>query len=148
MTILNNDICLNLGDREIKVIETPGHTPGGVSFIDKTYGLLFTGDLLYEGPLYAFENESNPEIYLNSLKEIAKLPIKTIHPGHNHPNNNNYPNLLNEATNLFERVIKDDRYDKKSDELQDVVEYLHPNYNAESGKGRKLRVLVKLSHSN
>jgi glyoxylase-like metal-dependent hydrolase (beta-lactamase superfamily II) len=43
---LNEDDTLSLGENIIKVIETPGHTPGGVCFLvnDK----LFTGDTLFQ----------------------------------------------------------------------------------------------------
>ena len=44
---LNEGDTLNLGDNVIKVIETPGHTAGGICFLilDK----LFTGDTLFQG---------------------------------------------------------------------------------------------------
>lgn len=43
---LNEGDTLNLGKHVIKVIETPGHTPGGICFLigDK----LFTGDTLFQ----------------------------------------------------------------------------------------------------
>ena len=71
--VLKNGFKIDLGGRDIFVIETPGHTPGGISLFDKTNGLLFTGDLLYEGPIYAFESESEPDQYLSSLRRIRKM---------------------------------------------------------------------------
>ena len=112
---------IDLGDRILKVINTPGHTPGSICLFDKKFGLLFTDDLLYEGPLYAFEEESNPENYLNSLREIAKLPVKLIHPGHNYSKND--PTLIYDTIELFEKAISE----KKS---------------VAKGKGRRLKVLV------
>lgn len=33
-----------------QVIDTAGHTPGGISFYMKREGLVFTGDSLFRGP--------------------------------------------------------------------------------------------------
>ncbi|NSB26280.1 glyoxylase-like metal-dependent hydrolase (beta-lactamase superfamily II) [Clostridium saccharoperbutylacetonicum] len=44
---LSEGDTLTLGKHEIKVIETPGHTPGGICFlIDDN---IFTGDTLFQG---------------------------------------------------------------------------------------------------
>lgn len=41
---LKEGMIFELGDRSIEVIETPGHTPGGCSFIDHKERILFSGD--------------------------------------------------------------------------------------------------------
>lgn len=52
-TYLNCDITLKegsiikLGDSELKVMHTPGHTPGGVCYIYEDERIIFTGDTLF-----------------------------------------------------------------------------------------------------
>lgn len=38
---------IRLGEENIKIIKTPGHTPGSVCFYAKESGLLFTGDTIF-----------------------------------------------------------------------------------------------------
>lgn len=40
---------LHIGDIELKVIHTPGHTSGGSTLYVEKYNLLFTGDTLFKG---------------------------------------------------------------------------------------------------
>lgn len=78
-----NDI-LKLGDETIKVLETPGHTKGGLCFLlnnDK----VFTGDTLFNGSIGRtdFIGGSMSEI-INSIKEKL-LPLGDrvdVYPGH------------------------------------------------------------------
>ena len=42
-------MLLKLGDMEIKIIETPGHTPGSVSLL--TNNKLFVGDTVFQGSI-------------------------------------------------------------------------------------------------
>lgn len=134
--ILKEGYLINLGNRKIQVIETPGHTPGSISLFDETKGLLFTSDLLYEGPLYCFEEESNPIVYLESLRKLKILgdKVRRIHPGHNYSNNS--PRILDEAIALFERVLKKDTPDAISEDFPDVKVYQHPII-------KRLKVLTK-----
>lgn len=41
---LKEGMIFHLGDRDIEVLETPGHTPGGCSFLDRKERILFSGD--------------------------------------------------------------------------------------------------------
>jgi glyoxylase-like metal-dependent hydrolase (beta-lactamase superfamily II) len=45
---LNDGDIINLGNIEIKVITTPGHSPGGVCFYIPELKKIFTGDTLFE----------------------------------------------------------------------------------------------------
>jgi glyoxylase-like metal-dependent hydrolase (beta-lactamase superfamily II) len=144
--VLKNGRKIDLGNRDIFIIETPGHTPGSICLFDETNGLLFTGDLLYEGPLYAFEEESNPNQYLGSLRKTKKIygdRIKIIHPGHNYPENNCEPNLLNEAIKLFSMAKAKKSYDEKLNEFPGAVDYVYPGLSKRPGNGqRRLKVVV------
>jgi len=73
------------GEESLKVIETPGHTPGGVSFYSS--GFLFSGDLIFaEGVGRTDFAYSSKEKLEKSIKKILKLPKETIiYPGHNQP---------------------------------------------------------------
>lgn len=76
----------SLGERDIEIIHTPGHTPGSVCLLDRSAKLLFTGDTLCEwGILLHFADECcSPEVYLESVKRIKDLEVcfDRIYPGH------------------------------------------------------------------
>lgn len=81
--IFTENDTFKLGDKEIKVIHTPGHTPGSVCFlIDKN---LFSGDTLFYTSVGRtdFEGGSFKELS-NSIKEkLFKLDDDiTVYPGH------------------------------------------------------------------
>jgi glyoxylase-like metal-dependent hydrolase (beta-lactamase superfamily II) len=61
---------IDLGDRTIEVIHTPGHTPGSVCFLDKERRLLFTGDMANDCVLINTPGSTSVEVYLNSMKKI------------------------------------------------------------------------------
>ena len=80
-TFKNGDI-IDLGCRKIKVLHTPGHSPGHMCFFEEEKGYLFTGDLIYRGTLFANYESTDPEKYLESVREITKLSIKSVFPSH------------------------------------------------------------------
>ncbi|QTL97543.1 MBL fold metallo-hydrolase [Iocasia frigidifontis] len=82
--ILNDGEKINLGNRELLVLHTPGHSPGHICLYEKERGYLYTGDLLYKGTLYAFYPSTNPNDYYKSIIKISKLDyVDKILPGHN-----------------------------------------------------------------
>ena len=77
----------DLGGRTIEVIATPGHTPDAIALLDRTNGLLFTGDSYYPGPIYLYRPETDYVAYSKSIARIAALAtkLKLLLPAHNVP---------------------------------------------------------------
>ena len=78
---------IDLGNRELEVIYTPGHNSSCITLIDERNGLLFTGDTWYPGPLYAFDDDSSLTDYLESMRKIEevirKKNIRWVYGSHN-----------------------------------------------------------------
>ena len=73
---------IKFGQEVLKVMETPGHTPGGISLLGK--GVIFSGDTLFANGLGRtdFSYSSKKDLH-QSLSKIFKLPEATIlYPGH------------------------------------------------------------------
>ena len=73
---------VKLGDLDIQVLHTPGHTPGGVCLM--VGDALFTGDTLFQGSMgrIDFEGGSYEDI-MASLARLAHLPGDfRVLPGH------------------------------------------------------------------
>jgi glyoxylase-like metal-dependent hydrolase (beta-lactamase superfamily II) len=75
---------IDLGGRELEVFHTPGHSPGGVSFLDRQARALFVGDLLYLGRMYIFLATSDPAAFRNSLRLASELAaeVDVVYPAH------------------------------------------------------------------
>lgn len=76
---------INFGKSFLTVIETPGHTPGGLSFYSKKENLIFVGDLIFdEGYVGRTDfSYSNKASLKDSIKKILSLPGKTVvYSGH------------------------------------------------------------------
>lgn len=71
-----------VGSLEFKVIETPGHTPGGVTLICGK--ALFTGDTLFKDSCGRTDFPGGDmQVLLGSLKRLADLPGDyEVYPGH------------------------------------------------------------------
>ncbi|MFC1884400.1 MBL fold metallo-hydrolase [Thermodesulfobacteriota bacterium] len=82
---LKHGDVLEVGEMKVKVIHTPGHTPGSVCFL--VHGNLFTGDTLFVGAVGRTDlTGSSFEDLLKSIKEeIVTLPKDTkVWPGHDY----------------------------------------------------------------
>lgn len=76
---------VSLGDRELHVVITPGHSPDSLCLYDPTQRVLFTGDTFYPAPLYTHVDGSDFDAYRASAKRLAALApgIDRLMPGHN-----------------------------------------------------------------
>lgn len=83
------DVFIKDGDKidcngfSLEIIETPGHTPGGVCI--KIEGTLFSGDTLFRGTVGRsdFEFASHEELIRSIKNKLLILPNETkVYPGH------------------------------------------------------------------
>lgn len=82
---LKDGDILKLGNNEIKVIHTPGHSRGGLCFYIPATGWLISGDSLFEGSIGRTDLEGGS--YATLIKSITErlliLPDETVvYPGH------------------------------------------------------------------
>ena len=99
---------ISVGKSKARVIETPGHTAGHISYHFADAGIAFTADTLFAlgcGRLF----ECTPPVMLESLKKLATLPLETaIYCGHEYTEANARFALSVDPTNsaLKERAQK------------------------------------------
>lgn len=84
--ILHDRDHLDLGNRQLSVIHTPGHSPGHCCFYEPKREYLYSGDLIYRGCLDAFYPSTDPQKFWQSVKKVQKLNIARIMPGHHQLN--------------------------------------------------------------
>lgn len=80
--LLEDGEKIDLGDRVLTVLHTPGHSPGHCCFYEADRGYLFTGDLIYQGCLDAFYPTTDPLLFRQSVQQLQNLPIRRLLPGH------------------------------------------------------------------
>lgn len=80
--LIEDGDVLDLGNRVLEVLHTPGHSPGGISLWEARSGTLFSGDILYDGPLIEDAYHSNLADYARSLQRLRRLPVRAVHGGH------------------------------------------------------------------
>ena len=89
--LVRNGDVFDLGDIQLEVIETPGHSPDSVMYLDRANQLLFTGDTFYPATLYAHithndGSNSDFEVYRQTMHMVAeKYSNCTLITSHNEP---------------------------------------------------------------
>jgi len=83
-TIFNDGDEIELGNRILKIIHTPGHSPGHICVVEEEKGYLVTGDILYEGTIYANYPSTDPAALAKSVDKLAQISkVEKLLPGHN-----------------------------------------------------------------
>src|SRR5213079_1615652 len=78
-----NEIAhLDLGDRTVDVIPTPGHNPTHVAFYDSRTGILFSGDFLLPGRLLIEDAAAYHESAMRVIDFLKTRPLTHILGGH------------------------------------------------------------------
>jgi len=75
---------IDLGGRRLQVVLLPGHTPTSVGLYDADQRLLFAGDFIYPGELYAFLPGASRAAYLATTRRLVALldPATRIYAAH------------------------------------------------------------------
>jgi glyoxylase-like metal-dependent hydrolase (beta-lactamase superfamily II) len=74
---------VKLGELELEVLHTPGHTRGSISLYEPEQKILFSGDTLFcDGVGRVDLPTGDGEALARSLRELAKLEVERLYPGH------------------------------------------------------------------
>ena len=77
---------IDLAGFHIRVLHTPGHTPGGCCYYFPYEDVVFTGDSLFCGSIGRtdFKGGSSSQLVRAVKDKLMKLPDRTmVYPGHN-----------------------------------------------------------------
>lgn len=77
--------AITFGTHSLKILPTPGHTPGGVCFYCAEEHVVFTGDTLFKMSMGRtdFDGGSWPQMLQSLTQTLANLPEQTVvYPGH------------------------------------------------------------------
>lgn len=76
---------IEVGSIRLKVLHTPGHTPGSISLYCESLGAIFTGDVLFAGSVGRTDlpGSSYRDLISSIRMKLFALPDETIvYPGH------------------------------------------------------------------
>jgi hydroxyacylglutathione hydrolase len=83
-TLLKDGTRINLGDSVLRVIHTPGHTPGSICLYEDHSKSLFSGDTVFPyggiGRTDLLGGSSHDLV--RSISRLAKLEVRVLYPGH------------------------------------------------------------------
>ena len=80
---LEDGSIIDLGNYELQVLHTPGHTSGCICLYEPRAQLLFTGDTVFAGgTLSEIAVGGNVSDYVSSIRRLSNLKVRQIFPGH------------------------------------------------------------------
>jgi glyoxylase-like metal-dependent hydrolase (beta-lactamase superfamily II) len=80
--LLEDGDVIDLGNRQLEIVHTPGHSPGGIALWEAATGTLFSGDIVYDGTLIEDTYHADAKDYFRSMQRLLKIPVRTVHGGH------------------------------------------------------------------
>ncbi|PIL19722.1 hypothetical protein P775_13230 [Puniceibacterium antarcticum] len=80
--LLEDGEVIDAGGRLFEVVHTPGHSPGGIALLERATGVLFSGDIVYDGPLIEDTYHADAADYIASMRRLMDLPVRVVHGGH------------------------------------------------------------------
>lgn len=113
---LNDGDTINLDERELLVIHTPGEAEDHICLLDKEHRLLFCGDILMHGPIWTHLEGGNLEDLIASYKKLMHFynDFDCLIPSHNEPVFDK--DLLPDSLTAAEKVLSGNaKYTEKTD---------------------------------
>ncbi len=78
-------MTIDLGERTVEIISTPGHTPGSIAILDIKAKNIYTGDPIQKnGSIFMFGQGRSMEAYIESIQKIMNMAdrFERIYPSH------------------------------------------------------------------
>lgn len=80
---LEDSMIIDLGNYQLQVLYTPGHTSGCICVYELSRRLLFSGDTVFPGGTVSdIRASGNAADYFNSLQRLSLLRIDHLYPAH------------------------------------------------------------------
>lgn len=85
LVFIDEGQTMQIGDEELQILFTPGHSPGSISFYSVAHKFVISGDVLFEGSV---GRTDLPGGDFTILEESIKMKLYTlppdviVHPGH------------------------------------------------------------------
>lgn len=73
---------IELGDRTLTVLHTPGHSPGHLCLFEEATGFLFAADAIYDGELFDTVPGASIPALLETHARLVALPATRVFPSH------------------------------------------------------------------
>ncbi len=98
---------IDLGNRSLTALHTPGHSADSICLLDERSGLLFAGDTLITGDFWAHTPDTEIEVLAATLRTLADGlagQLSAIYPAHTLRYRAD-PGFLGAAADAFEAII-------------------------------------------
>jgi glyoxylase-like metal-dependent hydrolase (beta-lactamase superfamily II) len=76
---------IETGRYRFEVLHLPGHSPGGIALWEPAAGLLFSGDVIYDGVIVDTGPGSDVPAYRETMARLRDLPVRKVLGGHKDP---------------------------------------------------------------
>jgi glyoxylase-like metal-dependent hydrolase (beta-lactamase superfamily II) len=83
--LLEDGVIIEAAELKLRVLHTPGHTPGGICLYCEADGVVFTDDALFAGSIGRtdFPGGDTAQLLKGIRQKLLSLPEDTVvHPGH------------------------------------------------------------------
>ena len=101
-TVLTDGSEIDLGDSTLRVIHTPGHTPGSICLYEVQSKSLFSGDTVF--PYGSIGRTDLPggssRDLIRSISRLATLDVSVLYPGHGEVTANNVNEQIKQSLRL------------------------------------------------
>lgn len=83
--ILEEGDRIETGDRSLRVLHLPGHSPGSIGLLDEENGDFFAGDAIYRGRLIDDLPGSDVQAYRKTMRRLLQIEFSRAYCGHGEP---------------------------------------------------------------